>query len=55
MAIGKESDMSGRYYLSLCTFISNGADGYGSTIGNRNGGVSQYQKKIEMIKTDGVM
>lgn len=31
------------------------ADGYGSTIGNRKGGASQCQKRIEMIKTDGVM
>ena len=28
------------YHISLCTFISNGADGYGSTTGNRKGGAN---------------
>ena len=42
-------------YILMLTFISNGADGYGSTTGNRKGGVSQCQKRIETIKTDGGM
>ena len=41
--------------IAFRTFISNGADGYGSTTGNRKGGVSQCQKRIETIKTGGGM